>query len=190
MPVPCAEQGATFQEFLKDFLVTPLPQTTITFRNAFDLPGFDESLPAGAYEIGGFPRTTGTGDSARIDSVTLRLHPRRSHPGLERRLTVLQSDLKAAAVRDAKTEALSSPGPLPDMLPDTFLDRMLADPMIRLVMRADRVSEAEIRKAYQCPPIRRTVERPVLKAKATPEYGPDANGTGPRPGSRRPGIGE
>jgi hypothetical protein len=168
--------------------MTLLPNTTITFRNAFDLPGFDESLPAGAYEIGGFPCAPGTCAGARLDtgSVTLRLHPRQSHPGLERSLTVRHSDLKAAAIRDAATEAVPCDGPQPD----TFLDRMLADPMIRLVMVADRVSETEIRSMYRSLPIGRTAARPALKGKTAPGYRPVADDTGPRPGSPRPGIGE
>jgi hypothetical protein len=166
--------------------MTLLPNTTITFRKTFDLPGLDESLPAGAYDIGGFPRATEACAGARLDSAPLRLHPRLSHPGPERNLTVRQSDLKAAAVREATADA--SPGDRP--LPDTLLDRMLADPMIRLVMVADKVSETEIRSMYQCRQVERSATRPDPKGKTALGYGPAAAVTGPRPGSPRPGIGE
>ena len=66
--------------------------------------------------------------------------------------------------------------------PVAFLDQMLADPMIRLVMTADGVSEAEIRHLYQPRPADRA--RPITRGAPVPD------GSGPRPGSSRPGIGE
>ena len=66
--------------------------------------------------------------------------------------------------------------------PVAFLDQMLADPMIRLVMMADSVSEAEIRHLYR--------SRPTQKAQTLPQRAPVPDGAGPRPGTPRPGIGE
>lgn len=66
--------------------------------------------------------------------------------------------------------------------PVAFLDQMLSDPMIRLVMTADGVSEAEIRQFYR--------SRPAQKAQSLAQRAPVPDGSGPRPGSSRPGIGE
>ncbi|ETA53129.1 hypothetical protein [Ponticoccus alexandrii] len=66
--------------------------------------------------------------------------------------------------------------------PVAFLDHMLADPMIRLVMIADGVSEIEIKHLYR--------PRSTQRVQTIPQYAPVPNGSGPRPGSPRPGIGE
>ena len=69
----------------------------------------------------------------------VKLHPRTSHPGLSRNLTVSLSDLDQALARDKLTgRALS----------DLFLEEMLADPMVRLVMEADGVTAAHLRHLY------------------------------------------
>ena len=62
---------------------------------------------------------------------------------------------------------------------DIYVERMLADPMTQLVMRADGVSENEIRTLYRA----RSPINLASLAKGAPE-------TGPQPGSPRPGIGE
>ena len=62
---------------------------------------------------------------------------------------------------------------------DVYVERMLADPMTQLVMRADGVSESEIRTLYRA----RSAIKLTSLAKGAPE-------TGPQPGSPRPGIGE
>lgn len=72
-------------------------------------------------------------------SVLLRLHPRETHPGLSRTLTVPLADLDRAVARDKLTDK---------PLADYFLEEMLADPMIRLVMQADGVAESELRTLY------------------------------------------
>ncbi|KHQ51289.1 hypothetical protein [Mameliella alba] len=66
--------------------------------------------------------------------------------------------------------------------PVAFLDQMLADPMIRLVMTADGVSEADLRHLYW--------SRAAQMAQTTPQRAPVDDGSGPCPGSPRPGIGE
>ncbi|TMV13687.1 hypothetical protein [Arenibacterium halophilum] len=82
-------------------------------------------------------------------------------------------------------------GQLSDVEPTgIFVERMLADPMIRLVMLADGVSEHEIRTLYRMRLPTKVHGRDrtytsVLSVQegAIPE-------SGPRPGSPRPGIGE
>jgi hypothetical protein len=72
-------------------------------------------------------------------SVLVRLHPRASHPGLSRTLTVPLAELEHAVAKDKLTGKA---------LTDFFLEEMLADPMIRLVMQADGVAEADLRALY------------------------------------------
>ncbi|MCA0927087.1 hypothetical protein [Ruegeria profundi] len=111
------------------------------FSKPFAFPGFDELLPAGEYEIE-------TELSAPPDylnpeawkaSVLICLHPRKSHPGLTRTLTVSLADLDRARAKDK----LSS-----KELSQFLLDQLLADPMVQLIMRADGVSEAQLRHLY------------------------------------------
>lgn len=116
-------------------------KTIAVFSRPFTVPGFAETLPAGEYEI----ETELVSPPDRQDpaawkaSVLVNLHPRVSHPGLARALTVSLADLDHARARDKLTgRALS----------DFFLEEMLADPMVRLVMRADGVSEAHLRDLY------------------------------------------
>lgn len=116
-------------------------KTVAVFARPFTVPGFAETLPAGDYEI----ETELVSPPGHPDpeawraSVLVKLHPRISHPGLARTLTVSLSDLDHARARDKLTgRALS----------DFFLDEMLADPIVRLVMKADGVSEAYLRHLY------------------------------------------
>jgi hypothetical protein len=116
-------------------------KTVAVFARPFTVPGFNETLPAGEYEI----ETELVSPPDQKDpaawkaSVLVKLHPRTSHPGLARTLTVSLADLDHARARDKLTgKALS----------DFFLEEMLADPMVRLVMKADGVSEAHLRHLY------------------------------------------
>lgn len=116
-------------------------KTVAVLSRPFTVPGFAETLPAGEYEI----ETELVSPPDQQDpeawkaSVLLKLHPRISHPGLARTLTVSLADLDHARARDKLTgRALS----------DFFLEEMLADPMVRLVMEADGVSEAHLRHLY------------------------------------------
>ncbi|RYH06754.1 hypothetical protein [Tropicimonas sp. IMCC6043] len=116
-------------------------KTVAVFSQPFTVPGFDETLPAGEYEI----ETELVSPPDQRDpaawkaSVLVKLHPRISHPGLARSLTVSLADLDHARARDKLTGGTLS---------DFFLEEMLADPMIRLVMKADGVSEAQLRHYY------------------------------------------
>jgi hypothetical protein len=116
-------------------------KTVAVFARPFTVPGFAETLPAGDYEI----ETELVSPPDQKDpeawkaSVLVKLHSRTSHPGLTRTLTVSLADLDYARARDKLTgKALS----------DFFLEEMLADPMVRLVMKADGVSEAHLRHLY------------------------------------------
>ncbi|MEX5728676.1 hypothetical protein Ga0609869_002029 [Rhodovulum iodosum] len=116
-------------------------KTVAVFARPFTVPGFGETLSAGEYEIE--TELVSPSDHLHPDawkaSVLVKLHPRRSHPGLARTLTVLLADLDHARARDKLTgRALS----------DFFLEEMLADPMVRLVMVADSVTEAHLRQLY------------------------------------------
>jgi hypothetical protein len=116
-------------------------KTVAVFSRSFRVPGFDETLPAGEYEI----ETELVSPPYRQDpaawkaSVMVKLHPRISHPGLARTLTVSLADLDQARARDKLTGSA---------LTDFFLEEMLADPMVQLVMKADGVSEAHLRHLY------------------------------------------
>ncbi|RBO52525.1 hypothetical protein DSD19_14110 [Rhodovulum sp. BSW8] len=116
-------------------------KTVAVFSRPFTVPGFDETLPAGEYEI----ETEVASPPDQRDpaawkaSVLVKLHPRISHPGLARTLTVSLADLDQARARDKLTGR---------ELSDFLLEEMLADPMVQLVMKADGVSEAHLRHLY------------------------------------------
>lgn len=122
-------------------MVGLIRRATISFQRPFSLPGLDEMLSEGDYEV----EVELSAPSGHLDpvswkaSVVVRLHPRASHPGLERSLTVSLIDLDLAHAKDKMSGK---------DLTDLLLEDMLADPMIRLVMLADGVSEAEVRRVY------------------------------------------
>jgi hypothetical protein len=118
-----------------------ISRTTVVFARPFDLPGFDEQLPAGDYDIE-------TELSAPPDhrnparwkaSVMVALHSRSSDPGLSRNLTLSLADLDGALARDKLTGK---------DLATFLLDALLEDPMVRLVMEADGVREVQLRTLY------------------------------------------
>lgn len=116
-------------------------RTIAVFSQSFNLPGFDETLPAGDYDI----ETVLSAPPDHLNpeawkaSVLVHLHPRKSHPGLTRSLTVSLADLDDAQARDKLSGKVLS---------QFILEEMLADPMVRLVMQADGVSEDQIRHLY------------------------------------------
>ena len=118
-----------------------ISRTTVAFARPFDLPGFDEQLPAGDYDIETeLSAPPDHRDPARWKaSVMVALHSRSSHPGLSRNLTVSLADLDGALARDKLTGK---------DLATFLLDALLADPMVRLVMEADGVSEVQLRSLY------------------------------------------
>ncbi|SFU41599.1 hypothetical protein SAMN04488527_102122 [Aliiroseovarius crassostreae] len=116
-------------------------KTVAVFDKPFKLPGFDETLPAGEYNIETefAPPPDHNAPEAWKASVIVHLHPRVSHPGLTRSLSVSLVDLDHARAKDKLSgKALSQ----------AFLEEMLADPMVQLVMQADGVTEAQLRHLY------------------------------------------
>ena len=158
-------------------------RTTAIFVQPFELANFDEVLPAGEYEIETelMDPVDWIEPGSWTASVLVHLKPRTSHPGLSRTLTVPLIELEDAIAKDK----LSGKA-----LTDFFLERMLADPMICLVMQADGVSEDEIRGLY-------AGKSHVLPTSPEAAGAPSLTGTysdddkrSPIAGSSRPGIGE
>lgn len=116
-------------------------RTSAVFVRPFRIPGFDEELPPGEYALetelhppSGFPDP----ESWKA-SVLIHLHPKDASPALARTLTVPLADLERAEAEDRLTGR-----PLAEFL----LDELLADPMVRLFMASDGVTEEEIRRVY------------------------------------------
>ncbi len=163
--------------------MTPSTRTTVAFRRQFELPGFDETLPPGDYEIEAPLLHPGdlTRRGKRGSTVRLTLHPRASHPGLSRTLSVPLAELEIAVARDRLGGRA---------LTDFRVEEMLADPMIRLVMQADGVAESDIRDLYA---VRPKAAPCLVGHGAVPPAGnrdTQPQKPGPRSGSPRPGIGE
>jgi len=158
-------------------------KTTAVFLRPFQLPSFNETLPPGEYEIethllepvDWIERGTWT------SCVLVRLHPRTSHPGLSRTLAVPLAELEHAAAKDKLTGKA---------LTDFFLEEMLADPMIRLVMQADGVAEADLRDFHVPRPDRRRPAQDEPTRMEEPFRAAKPGVVGLRSGSPRPGIGE
>ncbi len=158
-------------------------RTTAVFFHPFELASFGEVLPAGDYEIETEPMdpVDWIEPGNWTASVLVHLKPRTSHPGLSRTLTVPLSELEDAIAKDK----LSGKA-----LTDFFLERMLADPMICLVMQADGVSEEDIRGLY-AGEARTASDHSVAphEPKQDAEAGVDGQPV-PSPRPSRPGIGE
>jgi hypothetical protein len=75
-------------------------------------------------------------------------------------------------------------------LTDFFLEEMLADPMIRLVMQADGVAEADLRDLYAPQLDSRQAAQDDPSKKDELSQGMTSSVSGPRSGRARPGIGE
>ena len=116
-------------------------RTSAVFLRPFQLASFNEILPAGEYEIEAQPRDLidCSKGASELSSVVVHLLPRASQPGLKRTLTVPLVEIEHAVARDKLTGKT---------LTDFLLEEMLADPMIRLVMQADGISDLEIRRIY------------------------------------------
>lgn len=163
--------------------MTSTIRTTAVFLQPFELASFGEVLPAGEYRI----------ETELLDPVDwiepgnltalvlVHLQPQASHPGLSRTLTVPLTELDEAIAKDK----LSGKA-----LTDYFLEEMLADPMIRLVMQADSVSEDEIRGLYAGKANTASEHSGVAREPSqSAKVGGDRERF-PPVGSSRPGIGE
>ena len=158
-------------------------KTTAVFLRPFQLPSLNETLPPGEYEIETqlLEPVDWIEPGTWTSSVLVRLHPRASHPGLNRTLTIPLAELEHAVAKDKLTGKA---------LTDFFLEEMLADPMIHLVMQADGWTEGEMRDLYSPSSDRRQAGQNDPSETDEPFRGMDASETGPRLGSPRPGIGE
>lgn len=158
-------------------------KTTAVFLRPFQLPSFNETLPPGEYEIETqlLEPVDWIEPGTWTSSVLVRLHPRASHPGLNRTLTVPLAELEHAAAKDKLTGKA---------LTDFFLEEMLADPMTRLVMQADGVTEQDLRALYSPQSDQRQAEQDHPSKTGEPRRGMITDVSGPRSGSARPGIGE
>ena len=161
----------------------PSIKTTAVFLQPFELQSFNATVPAGEYLIESAFREPADGfeQGTRTASVVLHLHPAGSQPGLTRTLTVPLAELQRAVAKDKLTGKA---------LPDFILDEMMADPMIRLVMKADGVAESEIRALYgeQSAQDPDPAEKDGGSAASSDSQGAETKR--PRPDSRRPGSGE
>lgn len=155
----------------------------VAFTQPFELAGFDEVLPAGLYEIEAeLPaRTDNIEPNNWMSSVLVHLHPRPSHPGLSRTLTIPLAALDCAILKD------KFPG---GPFADRFLEEMLIDPMIRLVMQAYGVSDDDIRGFYSGGTRNAAVDDGATHHPSASTRVAGLEGMSPRPGSPRPGIGE
>ena len=111
------------------------------FLHPFDLASFNETLPAGEYEVETElhePLVRPNPDNWTA-SVLVHLKPRATHPGLNRTLSVPLVEFERVCARDKLTGKA---------LKDVFLEEMLSDPMIQQIMQADGVSEDELRALY------------------------------------------
>lgn len=122
----------------------PTRRITTVFSAPFSVPGLDETLPAGECEIE--TELHSSPDPRHLNvwkaSVVVTLHPRALDRGLSKILTVSLADLEKAKAKDKLSGK---------ELSDLFLEEMLADPMVRLVMEADGVSEMQLRNLYSAP---------------------------------------
>ena len=141
-------------------------KTVAVLSRPFSVPGFDERLPAGEYQIETelFSHPDHQNPSSWKSSVLIKLHPRKSRLGLARSQTISLADLEHARARDKLAGVALS---------DFFLDEMMADPMVRLVMQSDGVSEAHLRNLYsglQASQPNSDALEPSLRTGATKKY--------------------
>jgi hypothetical protein len=116
-------------------------RTTAVFVRPFRVPGLNELLPTGEYVLETeLEAPSGFADSESWKaSVLIHLHPKAAAPGLARTLTVPLADLEQAQAEDHLSGA---------PLAEFRLDELLADPMVRMFMASDGVTEDQIRRLY------------------------------------------
>ena len=115
------------------------------------LDGFDGWLPAGTHDLESEQEILdgmSLPDCLRT-SVVIHLHSKVGSPALAQTLTVPREALERAQIRD------QAPAELPS---DVLLAGMLADPIVRLVMLSDGVSETEVRSLVKAARARNTLQ--------------------------------
>lgn len=113
-------------------------ETTAVFTSPFVVPGLDEVLPAGEYRVEAEVRAPGDPRGWKAQ-VLVHLHPTPGSPALARTLTLPLEELDRVVARDKL-----SGRPLADFV----LEEMLSDPIVRLFMASDGISDAEMRRVY------------------------------------------
>lgn len=118
--------------------------TKAIFLKAFEVPGLSETLPAGEYAVQVELRApTGCADlDGWKASVLVQLHSSPESPALSRTVTIPLADLEHALAKDKL-----SGQPLADFV----LEELLADPMVRLFMKSDGVTEDDLRRLHARP---------------------------------------
>jgi len=119
-------------------------ESTAIFLREFKVPGLSEVLPRGEYVVQvELEAPPGHADPKRWKaSVLVALHPTPGSPGLSRTMTISLADLEHALAKDKL-----SGRPLADFV----LEEMLADPMVRLFMKSDGVTEEDMRRLHAEP---------------------------------------
>lgn len=111
-------------------MINTLTKRVVVFDRPFEMPDFDETFPAGEYDIEtqrALPPDYRDPEAWKA-SVMVHLLPRASQTGMTRSLLVSLVDFGKAQAKDKRTGRQLS-----DVLPE----EMLADPMVQLVMQAD-----------------------------------------------------
>lgn len=121
-----------------------ISKTVAVFSLPFVVPGAGETLPAGEYDIE--TELVSPPDHLHPEvwkaSVLVKVCPRTPYPELPRSRIVSLADLDHAGAKDKRTgRALS----------EFFLEEMLADPMMRLVIESAGVAEMQLRQLYSRP---------------------------------------
>lgn len=144
-------------------------ERTVTFERPFVLSGFDMLLQAGAYRVEmdeellegiSFP-------AFRRLSTLLHLSKVPGQPGVTQTLTVDPKDLDAALERDRALPNIpndlrvssSPPDPpipsgrssaaMPPLRSEPSVGDLMADPIVRLIMLSDRLSAANVWRAFE-----------------------------------------
>lgn len=145
-----------------------LRKTTLTFSRPAQLAGAGRVLPAGDYLI--------EWRQHFLDDVSLPEAPAtevRLHLGTDDAaevLTVAWVELRAALLRDR------APLPRPGKPP---VDDLLADPLIRLVMSSDGLSDHAVRRALRAARMRRTGLAPLAgRPRHAPQQAPGRGSAG------------
>jgi hypothetical protein len=108
-------------------------RTTPVFSGPFSVLGFEKTLPTRKHDIE-TERCSPLDTRFQEGLIVTKLHPPASRCGLTRTLNVNLDKAKDKLSTRERT--------------DSFLEKMLADPLTRLVMEADGVSEAQLRHFY------------------------------------------
>lgn len=124
-----------------------LTMAEISFAHSFALPGFDGQLPPGRYEfeVEIDVWRAYAAPTCWKDYILLHLHNPAPEPGMPTTLDVRLTDFESALARDALRGSNAQ---------SAFLDGMLANPLVRLLMEADRVSETELRHLFAGMPVK------------------------------------